>query len=80
MTISGLLGERELFNALADEWDKALRAKHPGPIRYFKMDEACGLDGEFRHWREEQRDEKVRQMAKVVDRDDLMDVLELGLT
>jgi hypothetical protein len=74
MTVAGLFGPAEIFASVADEWDRCLRAKHPGAIRYFKMDEACGLDGEFRHWREDNRDAKVRQMAGVIDRDDLYEI------
>lgn len=59
MTMSGLFGEAKLFATIADEWDMFLRLKHPGAIRYFKMDEACQLDGEFKHWKEENRDAKV---------------------
>src|SRR5688572_2752893 len=38
---------------------------------YFKMDEALGFTGEFAFWSAENRDAKIRQMAKVIDRDDL---------
>ncbi len=72
--MSGLLGAAELFASVADGWDRALRAQHPGAIRYFKMEEATGLKGEFAHWREEPRDEKIRQMAQVINRRDLLEV------
>ena len=74
MAMSGLLGEAEIIGEVADDWDRFLRFKHPGSIRYFKMQEAMGLTGEFRHWQPEKRDEKVRQMARVIDRADLLDV------
>jgi uncharacterized protein DUF3800 len=75
MVVAGLFGEASVFASIADEWDRWLRAKHPGSIRYFKMDEACTLDGEFRHWDSEKRDDKVRQMAKVINRTDLTEVV-----
>jgi len=59
---------------VADEWAKYLEARHPGRVRYFKLDEALTLDGEFRHWREDHRDEKIRQMAGVIDRSDLFEM------
>ncbi len=74
MVMAGLLGTAELFGSLATQWDKHLRARHPGKIDYFKLDEAVVLDGQFRHWQEHKRDEKIRQMAKVVDRDDLFEI------
>ncbi len=74
MTMVGLFGRAEVFAEVADEWDRTLRAKHPGRIRYFKMSEACNLSGEFQHWDSKQRDAKVRQMAQVIDRDDLLEI------
>lgn len=73
MVLAGLFGEAEVFSAVSDDWDRHLRARHPGSIRYFKMHEACTLSGEFRHWQPEKRDEKIAQLAKVIDRDDLME-------
>ena len=74
MTMSGLFGEAELFASIAEEWDRHLRAKYPGAIRYFKMDEACQLDGEFKDWKQENRDMKVLQMSKLIDRQDLVEI------
>jgi hypothetical protein len=71
MVMAGLLADAHVFAEVAEQWDKHLRARHPGPIQYFKMDEACGLDGEFRHWQSANRDAKIAQMANVIDRDDL---------
>jgi uncharacterized protein DUF3800 len=68
MVMSGLFGEAEVLAAVADEWDKYLAARHPGRIRYFKMDEACQVDGEFKDWRVDNRNAKVLQMASVIDR------------
>ena len=74
MAVAGLFGEAQVFAEVADDWDKALRAKYPGAIRYFKMDEACHLRGEFSQWREDNRDAKIRQMASVINREDLVEV------
>lgn len=74
MSMAGLFGSADVFAQVADEWDLALRARHPGLIHYFKMDEACVLDGEFNFWQEPNRDQKVQQMARVIDRDDLHEI------
>lgn len=72
MAMGGVFGEAEAIAALADEWDRHLVAAHPGAIHgAFKMDDACTLDGVFRHWRENNRDAKVHQMATVIDRSDV---------
>ena len=74
MAMAGLFGNAEVFAAISDDWDRHLRAEHPGRIRYFKMDEACSLNGESRHWREENRDAKVLQLAHRIDRADLLGI------
>jgi hypothetical protein len=77
MVFAALLGEAEAFAALADDWDRELRFRHPGAIRYFKMDEAMGLKGEFRHWRKDHRDEKVQRLAQLLNRDTLTEIVAI---
>ena len=72
--MSGLFGEAQVIAQIVDDWERHLRAKHPGQIRYFKMDEAVTLDGEFRHWQPQNRDAKVLQMANLLNRSDIMRV------
>ena len=74
MAMSGLLGAAKLMASLADVWSRHLDAKHPGRIAYFKLDDALTLNGEFRHWQEHNRDAKIRQMASVVDREDVLQI------
>jgi hypothetical protein len=74
MVLAALFGEAQAFAALAEDWDRWLRFKHPGSISYFKMDEAVGLHGEFQHWREGHRDEKVQQLARLLDRHTLTNI------
>lgn len=69
--LGGLFGSAEAFASLSDRWDMELRARIPLSIGYFKAEEARNLDGEFRHWRYSRRDEKVRRLAAVLDRDDI---------
>lgn len=72
LMLGGLFGKAEAFARLADDWEKELRAKIPLPIKYFKTDEAANLDGEFRHWRYARRDEKVRRLSALIDRQDFL--------
>jgi hypothetical protein len=74
MAMAGLMGDATLIASIADNWRKYLRARHPGQIGYFKLDEAINLKGCFRNWQESNRDEKIRQMARVIDRDDLFEI------
>lgn len=75
MAMSGLFGEAEVFASLSDEWRKSLEGPYPpGRISYFKMDEACQLDGEFKDWSEEHRNQKVWQLAKLINRSDLLEI------
>jgi hypothetical protein len=71
MAMAGLVATAHQVAALTEEWTRALRATTPGKIAYFKLDEAINLYGEFQHWSEGNRDAKIRQMAKVIDRDDM---------
>jgi hypothetical protein len=72
--MAGLLGEATMIASLADDWDKHLGARHPGAIGHFKMYEATSLRGEFAHWHRRNAIEKIRQMAGVIDRSDLVEV------
>ncbi len=71
MAMAGLVATAQQVADLAGDWERWLRATTPGKIAYFKMDEAIHLYGEFQHWSEENRDAKIRQMANVIDREDL---------
>ena len=72
LVLAGLFGTAKTLAAVADVWDRELAAKIPLAIRYFKAYEARDLCGEFAHWRIERRDEKVRRLAAVIDRDDIV--------
>jgi hypothetical protein len=75
LMLGGLMASAEALATVADTWDRELRAHIPLPIGYFKAYEAQQLDGEFSHWRVEGRDQKVRRLASVVDRDNLVLVM-----
>jgi hypothetical protein len=72
LMLGGLFGSAEALAAIADKWEMELRANLPLPIRYFKASEANSLSGEFNYWYPDRRDQKVRRLASVVDRDDVV--------
>ena len=75
MAMSGLLGDADVFADLADEWRKHLAGPYPpGKIDYFKMDEAVSLNGQFHHWSVENRDAKVWQLSKLINRGDILQI------
>ena len=75
MALSGLFGEAGAFADLADKWELNLAGPYPpGAIRYFKMDDAVSKNGEFRHWSDANRDAKVWQLARLLDRGDLIQI------
>lgn len=75
MVIAGLLGETSIFTEIAHQWRLALGGPYPpGRVSYFKMDDAITLNGEFRHWRIDHRDQKVQQLASVINRGDVTEI------
>jgi hypothetical protein len=62
---SGLVGEAEKWAELVDSWDAVLKA--PPSIRYFKMSEAATKGNEFRGFSDIERDEKVKNLCKVIN-------------
>jgi hypothetical protein len=74
MVISGIFGTADLCAAVADDWNRALESPRYRHIRYFKMDDACGFDEEFIGLDADMRDAKVLEMAKVIDRPDLLEI------
>ena len=63
-TMAGYIASAEEWAAFSDEWQQYLDMS-PG-IKYFMMQEAMSLEGEFRHWSESLRDEKVRLLEGVI--------------
>lgn len=74
MSMAGLFGESDSLKQVSTEWERYLRAVYPGKLQRFKLDDACTLDGEFKFWTEQNRDLKVQQMARIIDRDDLYEI------
>lgn len=70
--LGGLFGAVDVLADVETKWERELRSRLPLPIAYFKADEARDLSGEFSWWRHEGRDEKVRRLASLIDRPDLL--------
>ena len=61
---SALIAEATEWARKADEW--AIVLKESPSIRYFKMDEAVGLGGEFYGFGEAERDKKLKDLCRVL--------------
>jgi hypothetical protein len=72
LLVGGLLASAEALASLTDQWERELRAELPHRIAYFKASEAQNMRDEFAHWSRKGRDEKVRRLARLLDRDDLV--------
>ncbi|HVT38245.1 MAG TPA: DUF3800 domain-containing protein [Gemmatimonadaceae bacterium] len=66
MLMAALIGRAEAMAEFADRWRECL--DELPKIRVFKMRDAVKRQGEWRGLRESQRDEKVRRLARTIDR------------
>ncbi|MGD0864656.1 MAG: DUF3800 domain-containing protein [Rhizomicrobium sp.] len=64
--LAGLIGSSEEWAEFSDEWSACLR--QPPTIKCFKMKDAAGCVGEFRRMGEQQRDAKLRKLARIINR------------
>jgi hypothetical protein len=63
--LGGLIAPAEKWASFSDEWQQFLDM--PPAIKYFKMSEAMSFGGEFSHWSEERRNERLRLMHRVIE-------------
>lgn len=64
--MASLMADAESWLAFSQEWSVCLQ--QTPAIRYFKMTEAVGLNGEFHRWSESARNDKLRSLARVINR------------
>jgi hypothetical protein len=64
--LAGLIGSSAGWASFADEW-RACLDEEPS-IGTFKMREAANLRGEFLGWSKEARDDKLRALARIINR------------
>lgn len=62
--LAGYLNHTDQWRLFTDAWAEELAASPS--ISYLKMAEAQNLKGQFRHWTEEQKDEKLKSLARVI--------------
>jgi uncharacterized protein DUF3800 len=65
LVLGGLIGRAEDWAIFSDLWRQCL-GQTPA-ILYFKMSEAVGRNGQFYGFTTEQRDEKLRRLARIID-------------
>lgn len=64
--LAGLVSDSERWAKFCTEWNHCL-AESPR-ISIFKMRDAASLSGEFRHFTEPQRDDRLRRLARIINR------------
>jgi Protein of unknown function (DUF3800) len=65
--LAGLIAPAESWKEFSTEWDACLK-RHPA-IEYFKMREAAKLlQGQFRGWYASERDNKLRELLRIIDK------------
>jgi hypothetical protein len=62
--MAGWVATAAQWAAFSDEWQQFLDMKPS--IAFLKMNDAMTLDGEFRWWREQARDEKIQLLTRCV--------------
>jgi hypothetical protein len=63
--MAGLMADAENWFAFSQEWAACLKKSS---IHRFKMKEAAGLTGAFFGWRESARDDKLRDLAHIINK------------
>jgi hypothetical protein len=66
MWVAGWVGQVGTWDVFTDAWHKALIAKNPKPIRYFKHHEARSLTGCFAKFSDTEANTKMIHLAKVI--------------
>jgi hypothetical protein len=64
--LAGQFTQALMWAEFADAWRAALSAQPA--IRYFKMNEAAKLGGQFGRFKPDERDEKLQRLARVISR------------
>lgn len=69
MWVGGWVGEVPTWDAFSDEWDRALAANNPKPIRYFKHSEFRSLTKCFAKFSTTEAAEKAANLARAIAND-----------
>ena len=65
--MAGLIGHSDDWALFSDEWRICL-GSGPHHLDYFKMKEAAGYSGQFYGWDETERDDKLRALARIINK------------
>jgi hypothetical protein len=63
--MAGFVSTSERWATFSDEWKQALDMRPS--IEYFKMSEAAACSGQFAHWSDERRNERVAYLFSLVE-------------
>lgn len=66
--MAGYLAPVASWEAFTREWQAGLDEPNPKPLAYFKMKEAFRLQDQFRGWSEEERNDRLKLLCKVINR------------
>jgi hypothetical protein len=64
--LAGLIADSENWATFSDEWNACLKERPA--IQRFKMRDAAGCSGEFRGFQPSDRDSKLRQLCRIINR------------
>ncbi len=64
LAMGGFIGHEDVWIAASEDWDARLR--EPPAIEYFSRHEAKTLDGQFKGFRREDAEEKLKSLARVI--------------
>lgn len=65
LVMGGFVGHIDEWKQASEAWDECLQ-ESPS-INHFSRNEANMLDGQFRHWKRSAADEKVKNLAGVIN-------------
>ncbi len=65
LAFAGFIGEAEEWARFSGLWVACL--SNAPAISYFRMNEAAKLEGQFARWKQRARDEKLRELARVIN-------------
>ena len=64
--LAGFIGKAERWAEFSDAW--SIHLKQSPSVQYIKMNEAAKLNGQFRSWKPEERDQKLAGCVEIIKR------------
>jgi hypothetical protein len=66
--MAGYIAPVASWEQFTREWQEALDAPNPRPLAYFKMKEAYRCEDQFKGWSEDERNERLKLLCKIINR------------